>query len=113
MFTFLKNNFIFLIGFIILLHSGLSIILYRQQLGDQPIDFVPADIQIESFISVIICTFGLVFFNGNSEFKKIQIKNTYDKENFDMINSRLDFMIFNHRGKYFRKIPKKENNVKN
>jgi len=87
------------VGLLLLIHSAYSAIQHRTflKLSEQAYESLPNDIGAESILAVVLCSVGVVLWKG--KFKPIHKAAEMAKKTFDMVNSRPDFYIFNHRGR--------------
>jgi len=95
------SRFCIFFGFLLLFHSGYSAVQHKTylKLTEQPFVGLPHDITIECIIGTILCVIGGVLASESPQ--SIQVTNEFSKKTFDDINTRPDFIIFQHRGRSF------------
>ena len=90
-------------GLLSLLHSAYSAAQHRSyvRLVEQQFNGLPADIVIQSVVSLVVSIVAIVWLNG-SQLKEIRALDDLNEKSIDSINNRPNFYIFNHRGRLLR-----------
>jgi len=93
------GNLLTTVGLLILIHSTISAIQYRRYLRGIGEHFtsLPIDIVLEVLVAFALSAWGSVLISGT--FRPIKVTSSLSKFTTDMLNSRPDFMLFNHRGR--------------
>jgi len=95
------SRFCIFFGILLLFHSGYSAVQHKTyiKLTEQPFVGLPLDITIECIIGTVLCVIGGVFTLDSPQ--SIQVVNEFSNKTFDDLNTRQDFIIFQHRGRSF------------
>ncbi|KAL9648754.1 hypothetical protein ABK040_003690 [Willaertia magna] len=88
------------LGLLVLIHSLVSA---AQVVHSSSGEHIPIDILIECLIGAILSSFAFVKHvtsSGSDGWKNIDLKTNVSSISMDAINSRLNFIHFNHRAKF-------------
>eukprot|EP01088_Endostelium_zonatum_P012618 TRINITY_DN26884_c0_g1_i1.p1 TRINITY_DN26884_c0_g1~~TRINITY_DN26884_c0_g1_i1.p1 ORF type:complete len:106 (-),score=13.15 TRINITY_DN26884_c0_g1_i1:85-402(-) len=90
---------IVLVGFILLFHSAFLVFRHKhaQKLIDGPEEPTPSYILAEAIASVIVTGYGALLLSGT--FKDIKMTSEIASIGYDVVHSRSDFLVFNHRAR--------------
>ena len=90
-------------GLLSLFHSAYSAAQHRSyvRLVEQQFNGLPADIVIQSVVSLLVTIVAIVWLNG-SQLKEIRALDDLNEKSVDSINNRPNFYLFNHRGRLLR-----------
>merc|ERR1711916_109551 len=103
------GKIIFTLSVLIFMHASFSAIQYRryfQILQLEENESLPIDIIVETFIGLVL--FYISTTQIFPSFKRIDVKTTSLASEYDQVNHRHNFMVFNHRGKVFGHQQKKQ-----
>ncbi|XP_033117943.1 membrane magnesium transporter 1-like [Anneissia japonica] len=92
-------HFLVFIGIISLTHSAYSAAQHRTylRLTEQEFTNLPADIILQSLISLVITAYGILHIAG--KYKNIRVADDMEKKSFETVGNCPSFYIFKHRGK--------------
>jgi hypothetical protein len=76
------------------------------RLTEQDYTSLPADIILQTLLSLIACGFAVLNIGGT--FKQIKISSEWEHKSWENIAPRASFYTFNHRGKHLYTDPKEE-----
>eukprot|EP00002_Diphylleia_rotans_P039006 TRINITY_DN894_c0_g1_i1.p1 TRINITY_DN894_c0_g1~~TRINITY_DN894_c0_g1_i1.p1 ORF type:complete len:106 (-),score=21.58 TRINITY_DN894_c0_g1_i1:65-382(-) len=94
------RSWIFTLGFFVMLHAVFSASqsLRFQRMAQMEDVTLPSDILFEGLVGFVICVVGSLI--GMPSLKKIKTTAKLSEQSFDSLNSRPEFLSFQHRGKY-------------
>ena len=89
-------------GLLLVLHSAYSAVHYKSYMRGKGMtveaNTVPADVAVEVLIGFLMCLVGVTFNQG--EFLPVKSSCSGDLKKYDTLDSRPEFEVFGHRGKY-------------
>lgn len=93
------DKFLILSGLLLLFHAAYSAAQHRSylRLTEQEFTSLPADILLQTVLSLFVSLVGVVRSLGN--FKDIKASSEGEKKSWENIENRTSFYHFNHRGK--------------